>query len=230
VGVVVVSTRPGLPRYPVACPGDGALTEDEGWLTCMPVRRPSAQSAWVVSSPRWSEAEKQRLPSVSFVLCDDRGVSIAAFEPRTTLPPQDHAQPKALWLQLYAGGAATAVLVGPGGERVVLPPEIFAVLRDVTEAMVQGRAITVAPHEQVLSTQEAAELIGVSRPTFVAILERGELRYEQPGRHRRVRLADVLDYQQHQRHTRRRVLDNLSREADELGITDTPAPRQRIRG
>ena len=126
-------------------------------------------------------------------------------------------------------GAGHGDLGGASGERVELPPEIFAVLRDVTQAMADGRAITIAPHEQILNTQEAAELLGISRPTFVAILERGALRYEQPGRHRRVRLADVLDYQQRQPHAKRVVLDNRSQEADELGITDTPAPRQRVR-
>ena len=122
------------------------------------------------------------------------------------------------------------MLEAPNGHRVALPPEIYSVLLDITKAMAEGRAITIAPHEQVLSTQQAADLLGVSRPTLVAILERGELAYTQPGRHRRVRLSDVLDYQQRQRHTRRRVLDALTREADELGISDTPAPRARVRG
>jgi len=155
-------------------------------------------------------------------------VTIAAFEPRTTLPPEDRAQAEAVLSQLQ-GEAGTTVLMGPGGQHVVLPAEIFAVLRDVTAAMAQGRAITVAPHEQVLSTQEAAQLLGVSRPTLVSILERGEIPYVQPGRHRRVRLDDVLAYQQRQRHTRRRALAQLSVEAEDLGITETFAPPRRVR-
>lgn len=156
-------------------------------------------------------------------------MSIAELEPRTTLPPQDHTQVEALLAQLQEG-AMTAVLEAPSGHRVALPAEIYTVLLDITKAMAEGRAITIAPHEQVLSTQQAADLLGISRPTLVAILERGEVPYTQPGRHRRVRLTDVLDYQQRQRHLRRRVLDTLTREADELGISDTPAPRRRVRG
>ncbi|UZJ27042.1 helix-turn-helix domain-containing protein (plasmid) [Rhodococcus antarcticus] len=156
-------------------------------------------------------------------------MSIAELEPRTTLPPQDHTQVEALLAQLQEG-STTAVLEAPSGHRVALPAEIYTVLLDVTKAMAEGRAITIAPHEQVLSTQQAADLLGISRPTLVAILERGEVPYTQPGRHRRVRLTDVLDYQQRQRHTRRAVLDNLTREADELGISDTPAPQRRVRG
>jgi excisionase family DNA binding protein len=156
-------------------------------------------------------------------------MSIAELEPRTTLPPQDHAQVEALLAQLQEG-ATTAVLEAPSGHRVVLPTEIYTVLVNITKAMAEGRAITIAPQAQVLSTQQAADLLGISRPTLVAILERGEVPYTQPGRHRRVRLTDVLDYQQRQRHTRRRVLDTLTREADELGINDTPAPSRRVRG
>jgi len=156
-------------------------------------------------------------------------MSIAELEPRTTLPPQDHTQVDALLRQLQ-DGATTAVLEAPNGHRVALPPEIYTVLLDITKAMAEGRAITIAPHEQVLSTQQAADLLGVSRPTLVAILERGEVPYTQPGRHRRVRLADVLNYQHHQRHTRRQVLDSLTQEAEKLGISDTPAPRRRVRG
>jgi hypothetical protein len=60
-----------------------------------------------------------------------------------------------------------AALVGPDGARLELPAEVFEVLRDVVEALSRGLAITVAPHETVLSTSEAAGILGVSRPTLV---------------------------------------------------------------
>lgn len=107
------------------------------------------------------------------------------------------------------------MLEAPDGQRVALPVEIYTVLLNITKAMAEGRAVTIAPHEQVLSTQQAANLLGVSRSTFVAILERGEIPYTQPGR-RRVRLTDVLDYQGRQQHARGQALDSLTREAEEL--------------
>ena len=75
-----------------------------------------------------------------------------------------------------------------------MPPEIFEILREVVEALSQGLAITIAPHQMNSLTSEAAGILGLSRPTLVRLLEAGEIPFEQPGRHRRVRLADVLAY------------------------------------
>src|SRR3546814_862000 len=118
-------------------------------------------------------------------------------------------------------------LSGPNGEHLVLPPEVFEVLRDVLEAMAQGQAVTVAPVHQRLTTQEAADLLGISRPTVVKLLESGEIPFEQPGRHRRVRLADVLAYRERASAERRAALDRmveLADEADLYELTATPKP------
>ena len=88
-------------------------------------------------------------------------------------------------------------------------PEVFEVLRDVVDAMAQGQAVTIAPVHQRLTTQEAADLLGVSRPTVVKLLESGEIPFEQPGRHRRVRLADVLAYRERASVERRGALDRM---------------------
>jgi len=63
------------------------------------------------------------------------------------------------------------------------------------------KALTIAPLDQRLTTQEAANFLGISRPTLVKLLGQGEISYERPaaGRHRRVRLNDVLDYQRRKR-------------------------------
>jgi excisionase family DNA binding protein len=115
-----------------------------------------------------------------------------------------------------------AMLVGPDGVRLEMPKEVLEVLRVVVEALSRGLAITVAPHETVLSTSEAAGILGVSRPTLVRLLESGEIPFEQPGKHRRVRLADVLAY--HERAQRRRAarLDQMVSEAEEAGFYDLP--------
>src|SRR5450756_1291117 len=92
-----------------------------------------------------------------------------------------------------------ALLLGPDGEQVPLPEEVYRVVVEVVEAMRAGKVITLVPHTQRLTTQEAADFLGVSRPTLVKILEDGKIPYDQPGRHRRLLFTDLLAYQQQQR-------------------------------
>ena len=115
-----------------------------------------------------------------------------------------------------------AALLGPDGETVPLPVEAYQVLVKVVESMRAGKAITVAPLDQRLTTQEAADFLGISRPTLVKLLERGDIPHERPaaGRHRRVRLSDVLDYQSRKREERRTTLDQMTAEAAEAGLYD----------
>lgn len=120
-----------------------------------------------------------------------------------------------------------AELVGPNGERVALPDEVHEVLSQVVTAMAQGNAVTIAPHHQTLTTQEAANILDVSRPTLVRLLENGEIPYEQPGRHRRLLLRDVLEYQERRRHERHRSLDALVDVSEEAGAYEkTTEPRK----
>ncbi|NLI85445.1 MAG: excisionase family DNA-binding protein [Propionibacterium sp.] len=118
-----------------------------------------------------------------------------------------------------------AALVGPDGQAVPLPLEAFRVLVAVAAAMREGKAITVAPIDQLLTTQEAADFLGISRPTLVKLLESGEMPFERPGagRHRRVRLQDLLRYRDRRRVERRAALDTLAREAVEDGLYDATA-------
>lgn len=147
---------------------------------------------------------------------------------RTVLPPTEPlGQLSALLAGLATERATT--LLGPDGERLVLPPEVFEVLRDVVAAMAQGQAVTIAPVHQRLTTQEAADLLGVSRPTVVKLLETGEIPFEQPGRHRRVRLADVLAYRDRASAERRSALDRMVEIADEADLYERTATPRRTR-
>lgn len=110
------------------------------------------------------------------------------------------------------------LLLGPDGEQVPLPAEVYRVLRQVVEVMRQGKATLVAPQGLLLTTQEAADFLGVSRPTLVKLLEDGRIPFEQPNRHRRVRLQDLLDFQARRRDERRAALNQLTEEASELGL------------
>jgi excisionase family DNA binding protein len=84
--------------------------------------------------------------------------------------------------------------------------------------MSQGLGVTIAPHHAMLTTQEAADFLGVSRPTLVRILESGEVPFQKPGRHRRVMLSDLLTYQEASRRHRREALQELADDARKDGL------------
>jgi excisionase family DNA binding protein len=138
---------------------------------------------------------------------------VAALENRgVTLPPPQPA------------------LVRPDGTRLDVPHQIFEALLQVATAMARGQGVTVIPRNALLTTQEAADLLGISRPTLVRLLEDGEMPYEHRGRHRRIMLADLLAYQQRMRQQRRESLDRMAQEGQAAGLyeaTSGPSPRTR---
>ena len=79
------------------------------------------------------------------------------------------------------------LMSGPGEhEQVEIPEHAYQVLRQVLQAMQRGKAVTIAPQNTVLTTQQAADLLGVSRPTVVKLLDAGQIPYETPGKRRRL--------------------------------------------
>lgn len=114
-------------------------------------------------------------------------------------------------------------LIGTDGETVALPDEIYRVLTIVVNEMKAGHSVSITPLSQRISTQEAADLLGLSRPTLVKLLETGEIAYEQPGRHRRVLLADVLNYREQNHTAAMKTLDDLTGEASGAGLYETSA-------
>ncbi|GAB3435816.1 helix-turn-helix domain-containing protein [Actinophytocola sediminis] len=143
----------------------------------------------------------------------------AVLESHTVLPPtKDAPELASLATALQMPSAA---LVGPDGAPTPLPEEVYLVLRNVVDAMSQGLAITIAPHNTQLTTQEAADLLGISRPTLVRLLEDGEIPFGRRGRHRRVMLVDVVAYQEQARARRRANLDEMTRTAFDDGTDDT---------
>ncbi|WP_007026917.1 helix-turn-helix domain-containing protein [Saccharomonospora iraqiensis] len=109
--------------------------------------------------------------------------------------------------------ATSAKLVGPDGREVALPEQLYQLLTQVVDNLGKGLAVVIEPSNAVLTTQEAADLLHISRPTFVKLLERGAIPYHKTGRHRRVYLADVLEYDEHTRREREGNLDEMAYES-----------------
>jgi excisionase family DNA binding protein len=121
-------------------------------------------------------------------------------------------------------------LAGAGEhEHVELPAAVHRVLLQVLEAMKAGKAVTVAPQSQLLTTQQAADLLGVSRPTVVKLIEEGALPADTPGKRRRmVKLDDLLDYRARRREAQYRALLETSTDYDE-DLEDPRVTEERFR-
>lgn len=142
---------------------------------------------------------------------------------RTVLPPKEPLDE--LNGLLTAASSDSIAVSAPDGEHLVLPREVFEALGEVVKAMANGQAVMIAPVHQLLTTQEAADLLGISRPTFIKLLDSGEMPYERPGRHRRVRLVDVLEYRRRRSEQRRESLDRMVEIAESSGMYElTAAP------
>lgn len=131
------------------------------------------------------------------------------------------AQDSARRLARLIGARPTlSITVDADGTRdtLELPTTAVRVLVDVLAEMAKGNAITLIPSRAELTTQQAADLLNVSRPFLVKFMEDGRLPFRKVGTHRRVRLSDVLALKQQIASTRRAALEQLVRDGQELNL------------
>lgn len=104
------------------------------------------------------------------------------------------------------------------GEAVTLPPALTSFFEQLLRHVQQGEALTVITSAQELSTNEAAALLGVSRPFLIHnLLEAGLIPFHYVGTHRRVKAADLRAYQR-ERERQQRLLDELTAEAQDMDL------------
>ncbi len=89
-------------------------------------------------------------------------------------------------------------------------------LVDLLVEMAAGNAVTLIPVHAELTTQQAAEILGVSRPFVVSQLEAGHLKFHKVGTHRRIHFLDVMAYKQRMTTERKKALDELAEQAQAL--------------
>lgn len=134
------------------------------------------------------------------------------------LPPAEEARLLAL-VRDALDEPSTVTLLGAGGEAVELPRSVREVLVRVVRELAQGNAVAVLPVHAELTTQEAVDLLNVSRPYLIELVEHGTLPCTRTtGNHRRLRLADVLTFKRARDIERRAALDEMSAETERLGL------------
>lgn len=117
-------------------------------------------------------------------------------------------------------------LVGQEGVRMELPEPIFHLLVRVVLTMREGKAVVLLPESESMTTQAAADFLGVSRPFLVDLLEKGAIAHHKVGTHRRVYLKDLMEYQRQRDSRRRSTLDDLRRRVEAAGLYEKRIPTE----
>jgi excisionase family DNA binding protein len=111
-------------------------------------------------------------------------------------------------------------LVGPDRKAIPIPESIYNILLQVIGYMKEGKGVSIVPIMQDLTTQAAANLLGVSRPFLIELLNEGKIPFHKTGTHRRICLKDVLAYRDSRDEVRKRVLSDIAKQSLEDGTYD----------
>ena len=135
-----------------------------------------------------------------------------------TVLPETEAEQAAVAAGALERGRAVVIPQGDGGGPVELPASVAKVLAEVLDHARRGEAVRVVAENEEVTTGDAADLLGVSRPYLVGLVDRGEIPARKVGSRRRLRLADVLLYREIDQARRISAVRDLAAEAQELGL------------
>jgi excisionase family DNA binding protein len=105
-----------------------------------------------------------------------------------------------------------------GDDALVVPREAAVLLAQILSLLANGQGVQIIPDNAELTTQQAADMLNVSRPYLIKLLEAGEIPYRTVGRHRRITFQDLREYKRRDDQHRRGVLDELAALSQELDL------------
>jgi excisionase family DNA binding protein len=141
----------------------------------------------------------------------------------TVVPALEERAALVRLVDLLDDGDSRSLALTRGGVEADLPRSVREVLTRVAEVLASGRGLAIVPVDSELTTSEAAELLGISRPTLIKLLDAGEIGYSRPNSSRRIPLEQVLAYKQRRSRTRRELLAEMTADAVDTGMYGTPA-------
>jgi excisionase family DNA binding protein len=115
----------------------------------------------------------------------------------------------------------THELVSADGRILAISDNVFEVLLQILPVLEQGRTtVTITPMNSEMTTQEAADILNVSRPHLIKLLENNEIPYTKTGSHRRIKVKDVMDYKEKKDTQCRQSLSEMAEIMQENGLFD----------
>lgn len=112
-------------------------------------------------------------------------------------------------------------LVNADGTEVLISDRVFKVIQEILPVLEQGRTtVTISPASSEMTTQQAADILNVSRPHLIKLLEKNEIPYTKTGSHRRVKLKDIIDYKEKKELLCRQSLNEMAELMQENGLFD----------
>jgi len=126
------------------------------------------------------------------------------------VPDSEANQVRELHRMMESGQAE---LIGPNGQSKTIPSDVYTLLENVLNLLNQGLAVSILPYNKALTTQEAADILNISRQHLVRLLDRGDLAHHMVGTHRRVKLHDLIAYQQERDKARHQAIVDVAKEA-----------------
>ena len=104
------------------------------------------------------------------------------------------------------------------GEFITIPKKALTLLSAIIQNMAEGKTISIVPSNSEVSTQQAADMLNVSRPHLIKLLESKKIPFKKVGSHRRILLKDIMEYKEQSAKQREAQLDFLSNQAQDLNL------------
>jgi len=118
----------------------------------------------------------------------------------------------------FAPAESVTIQRDDGEESIEIPRQVFNVLMRVLAVMSEGKAFSLIPMDKELTTQQAADILNVSRPYLNKILDLGDIAHRKVGRNRRIKFSDLMEYKKSQEQKSNAALQELAEQAQELDM------------
>ncbi len=122
------------------------------------------------------------------------------------------------YLAHHPGRTRVRLVVDDGDETLAVPSAAVELLARILAHMAAGQGVSVVPSHAELTTQQAADLLNVSRPFLIGLLDAGQIEYRKVGKHRRIKAASLLAYLRADDQHRRGAADELSALTQQMGL------------